>query len=118
MLDELSFTDDHSFIRLGNKHGIRLVEQCIAAGYVLRRDDYTLRITQAGAARLAGLRALLFSAEQESQYQANQDAKQKRGAFRSWVQFFLGIFLGWLLGGITPHEVWQLIFDFFQKALH
>lgn len=48
-------------------------------------------------------------AAKEAAKEAKAEGLRVKDTRRSWWQFFLGLFLGWVLGGITPQEVWNLI---------
>jgi len=41
---------------------------------------------------------------------------RKNDTRRSWWQFVLGLFLGWILGGILPQDVWNTIRNWFGIA--
>lgn len=71
---------------------------------------WPVRITQLGRDALAEHES---SREQLAQDVANQQAEQQRMASersadirREYILFFLGLVLGWLLGQITPKDVW------------
>ena len=102
-LDELNLTADRSFYRLSNKYGLPLVEQCISAGYVLRRPDYSLRITQSGAQRLADLRAQLYLIEQDAKQLSEQNSKEKRKITSDRIFQLLLTLLSFALGMLAEH---------------
>lgn len=61
--------------------------------------------------RLAAAKEAAKDAKEQSQREAEEKAEEKS---RSWWQFGLGLFLGWLLGCITPGDV----IDFFVGLFH
>jgi hypothetical protein len=67
------------------------------------------------------------SNEEQAQHRAEDSAKEaakkaeakglrKNDTRRSWWQFVLGLFLGWILGGILPQDVWNTIRNWFGIA--
>lgn len=61
----------------------------------------------------AGLE-VLQEADEELQKEAKQDAKDKRRYFFERVEFWLGILIGWFLGGFTPETVFSWIKELFH----
>lgn len=99
-----------------------LLRRLRRSGYVRfdRTGDFS--ITPSGkAALLKHDEGLSRKREQEAKKRAQQDAEkdeQRRlrtnDIWRSWWQFFLGLVLGWLLGGFTPQEVFQWLVSLFK----
>ena len=51
---------------------------------------------------------------EKTKEESEQKAKEKRRALWGELKFWIGLFLGWLLGGFTPKEVFRFLFGFFQ----
>ena len=98
-----------------------------------QQDGFTvIRLPRATSYRLtlAGRDALSAHdkrLEQQAQDKADKDAeKRERKAAdvraqrlhsgdvrRSWLHFFAGLLIGWLLGGFTPREAWDFLAELF-----
>lgn len=50
----------------------------------------------------------------EAKKEAKENSQQKRRAFWGAVKFWVGLILGWVLGGFTPKEVFGWIRSLFQ----
>lgn len=59
-------------------------------------------------------REVLNEARDEAEEEAKQDRKQKRRAFWNVVKFWVGLLVGWALGGFTPKEVFEWAEKLFQ----
>lgn len=81
------------------------------AGLLHRDHNNYLSLTPSG-------KALLHQLEKQAQQQARANSQQQRSYRHSWWQFFLGVFLGWLLGGFTPQQVWQFFHQLFLSLFH
>ena len=76
------------------------------------------------AIEAAGIRALHAAeeaAKKEAQERADQDAEKReakrlivKDARRSWLQFFLGLFIGWILGCFTPLDLIGFVSSLFK----
>ena len=118
LLSDLSSADDRSYFTLAKRHTPMLVDNARDAGYITVSALNICRLTPAGQQHLAHLSELLQTFEQQSQQYAYQQSNDRRGRIHSWLQFFGTLFLGWLLGGITPQAFWKFVSDFLIGLLH
>ena len=100
------------------------INRCIDKGWIKQSDHstgasprYTLQLTPKGS------EALLLD-KQQAKEKADQDAREEArkhvedqhyaaAIHRGWLKFALGVFLGWILGGFTPKEVFAAIQSLF-----
>lgn len=57
---------------------------------------------------------ILCQFDERSKKEAKQNAKENRRAFWSAIKFWVGLILGWILGGFTPQEVFGWLVEFFR----
>ncbi len=58
---------------------------------------------------------VLQAANDQAKHEAKQNAKDHRRYIWRRIEFFVGLFIGWLLGGFTPKEAFAWIEDLFPK---
>ena len=94
-------------------------------GWIWLDQAGNVRIEPTGYTALQAHEEELERLEQEAKQQADGNTKEKQekaaDTRRSWWQFWLGILLGWLLGGITFEdfvrffmEVYEMVVGLFQ----
>lgn len=108
-------------IKAGEIHDWRALPNAEQRMLIAMKERKWIWLDQAGAVLLepAGYAALqaheeeLERLEKEAEQQAQETAKQDREKAadirRSWVQFGLGLLLGWILGGFTFDEAVRFI---------
>lgn len=70
------------------------------------------RTNAAGREALRLRKDHLHSLDQKAKQHSKERAQDRR---RSWWQFWLGLFIGWVLGGITFQEVISLLIAWFKS---
>lgn len=102
------------FVRVIQRSLLELGEDCVEIT-VAGRDAVSAweRSLDAENKELERLRQ---KAEKESAQSAKQDASERRAARRSWWQFWLGLLMGWILGGFTAREAFTWLAALFQGS--
>ena len=61
--------------------------------------------------------------EKEAEQRTREDAKEareerirKKEVRKGWFQFWMALFLGWILGCFTPLDLWRVVVSFLEKA--
>ena len=57
---------------------------------------------------------VLYAADDHAQKESAQDAKERRRYIFERIEFWIGLLVGWLLGGLTPKEVFEWVGSLFH----
>lgn len=76
-------------------------------------DFSTVSITERGSMALAEEQDSINRHAEEMRI---SDKRYRRDARRSWFQLFVSLLVGWILGLLTPIDVWKLLSDLASLA--
>lgn len=93
----------------------------LTARHLLVPDgEYRYRVTPDALNALAAAEetAKRLAVEDHRQFVKDEveDKRYRQTARRSWWQFWLGLLIGWILGGFTFPTFWNFVFSIFQKS--
>lgn len=87
-------------------------------GWIRLYIDGSAEITPGGRLALLTHQEELARLEKEAKQHAEEKAEEHREnvvqARRSWLQFWLGLFIGWVLGGFTFNEFVTFVIGLFH----
>lgn len=91
-------------------------------GFVFMDFSGRVTIDPGGYEALSAYEEQLRRLGEQAKEKANQDAQKKAWRLadvrRSWFQFFLGLLLGWVLGGFTAQDVFEKCAQVMKLLVH